>query len=58
MNWLRRLASLWELPLLGPVVRIDHVFVNEHFAPQEIHVAPGEYGSDHWPVVATLRFAN
>jgi vancomycin resistance protein VanJ len=41
----------------GPVVRIDHIFVNKHFEPQETHVIPHGYGSDHRPVVATLRFS-
>jgi vancomycin resistance protein VanJ len=45
-------------PILGPVVGIDHILVNEHFVPQEIHVVPFGYGSDHRPVVATLRFAH
>jgi vancomycin resistance protein VanJ len=40
----------------GPLVRIDHIFVSRHFIPQEIHVAPSGYGSDHRPVIATLRF--
>ncbi|MBN1992624.1 MAG: endonuclease/exonuclease/phosphatase family protein [Anaerolineae bacterium] len=42
--------------MVSPVVRIDHIFVSEHFAPQETHVISKGYGSDHRPVVATLRF--
>jgi endonuclease/exonuclease/phosphatase family metal-dependent hydrolase len=42
---------------MSPMVRIDHIFVSGHFIPQEIHVVPEGYGSDHRPVVATLRFA-
>jgi len=53
---LRRYGA--ESPLIGPVVRIDHVFVSQHFTPQEIHVISPGYGSDHLPVVATVRFAN
>ncbi len=45
-------------PILGPVVRIDHVFVSQHFSPYEIHVVASGYGSDHRPVVATLHFAD
>lgn len=41
---------------VSPIVRIDHIFVNKHFEPQETHVVPHGYGSDHRPVVATLRF--
>jgi endonuclease/exonuclease/phosphatase family metal-dependent hydrolase len=41
---------------MSPMVRIDHIFVSEHFIPQETHVVPEGYGSDHRPVVATLRF--
>lgn len=50
----RRYVSI--LPALRPMVRIDHIFVSQHFSPREIHVAPSGYGSDHRPVVATLRF--
>ncbi len=39
-----------------PIVRIDHIFVSNHFEPQETHVVPNGFGSDHRPVVATLRF--
>lgn len=46
-----------DRPWLGPVVRIDHVFVSKHFTPREIHVVPAGYSSDHRPVVATMRFA-
>jgi vancomycin resistance protein VanJ len=51
---LRRYGA--DSPLIGPVVRIDHIFVSQHFTPQEIHVIPSGHGSDHLPVVATLRF--
>ena len=44
-----------DSPILGPVVRIDHIFVSDHLTPQEIHVIPSGHGSDHQPVVATLR---
>jgi vancomycin resistance protein VanJ len=50
---LRRYGT--DSPLLGPVVRIDHIFVSDHFAPLEIHVISSGHGSDHRPVVATLR---
>jgi vancomycin resistance protein VanJ len=51
---LRRYGA--DSPILGPVVRIDHIFVSDHLTPQEIHVIPSGHGSDHQPVVATLRF--
>ncbi len=51
---LRRYGA--DSPVVGPVVRIDHIFVSEHLTPQEIHVVPSGHGSDHRPVVATLRF--
>jgi vancomycin resistance protein VanJ len=44
--------------LLRPVVRIDHILVSYHFWPRSIHVAPPVKGSDHRPVLATLRFAH
>ena len=43
--------------MASPMVRIDHIFVNKNFDPQETHVIPHGYGSDHRPVVATLRFS-
>jgi endonuclease/exonuclease/phosphatase family metal-dependent hydrolase len=51
---LRRYGA--DSPVVGPVVRIDHIFVSEHLTPQETHVIPSGHGSDHRPVVATLRF--
>lgn len=54
-------ALSWYLQparLLAPVVRIDHILVNDHFMPLESYVVPAGYGSDHRPVVATLRFAD
>jgi endonuclease/exonuclease/phosphatase (EEP) superfamily protein YafD len=45
-----------DSPVVGPVVRIDHIFVSEHLTPQGIQVIPSGHGSDHRPVVATLRF--
>jgi vancomycin resistance protein VanJ len=45
-------------PILRPVVRIDHILVSEHFSPRETRVAPYGYGSDHRPVVATLRWVD
>jgi len=40
----------------GPVVKIDHIFVSDHFTPLALHVAPTSAGSDHRPVMATLLF--
>jgi vancomycin resistance protein VanJ len=49
----------WPLPIhkvpLIPFLRIDHIFVSQHWLPEEIHVVPEGPGSDHLPVVATLR---
>lgn len=44
------------LHLAQPIFRIDYIFVSDHFVPQETHVIPNGFGSDHRPVVATLRF--
>jgi vancomycin resistance protein VanJ len=56
------LAALpWYLQparLLAPVVRIDHILVNDRFMPLESYVVPAGYGSDHRPVVATVRFVD
>lgn len=52
----------WPLPLhkvpLIPILRIDHIFVSRHLLPEETHVVPEGPGSDHLPVVATLRHAS
>jgi vancomycin resistance protein VanJ len=45
-------------PILRPIVRIDHILVSEHFSPRETHVASSGYGSDHRPVVATVRWVD
>jgi vancomycin resistance protein VanJ len=52
-NWQRYRAST---SLLGPLVRIDHILVSRHWVPQDVHVASRAPGSDHWPVLVTLRF--
>ncbi len=47
----------WHTRLLlefGPVIKIDHIFVSEHFIPQESYVVSSAYGSDHRPVMAEL----
>lgn len=44
--------------LAQPIFRIDHIFVSHHFVPQETHVIPHGFGSDHRPVVATLQIAS
>jgi len=46
------------LPRLGPVLRIDHIFVSRHWTPQDIQVIPDGHGSDHLPVIATLRLTH
>lgn len=48
----------WSTPashMISPIIRIDHIFVSDHFVPQETYVIPHGFGSDHRPVVATLR---
>jgi len=50
----------WYVQLLcvaQPIFRIDHIFVSDHFVPQETHVIPHGFGSDHRPVAATLIVA-
>ncbi|MCS7259286.1 MAG: endonuclease/exonuclease/phosphatase family protein [Anaerolineae bacterium] len=50
------LLPLHQVPLI-PFLRIDYVFISQHWLPDEIHVVPEGPGSDHLPVVATLRRA-
>jgi vancomycin resistance protein VanJ len=37
-----------------PLVKIDHIFVSQHFTPRSTYVVSQSYGSDHLPVVAEL----
>jgi endonuclease/exonuclease/phosphatase (EEP) superfamily protein YafD len=41
---------------VGPVVRIDHILVTDHFTPVYSHVVPDYLGSDHYPVITTLAY--
>ena len=53
--------SPWYVHLLRlaqPIFRIDYIFVSDHFVPLETHVISNGFGSDHRPVVATLRIAS
>ena len=43
-------------PGIGPFISIDHILVSQHFVPEEAHVGAGRYGSDHYPVIATLTY--
>jgi len=36
------------------LVRIDHIFVSDHFTPLESYVVSQSAGSDHYPIVARL----
>lgn len=47
-----------RLPVAFPLLRIDHIFANDAWIPEEIKVIPVGPGSDHLPVVATLRRAS
>lgn len=49
------LLSYKYIPLSsGPVVRIDHIFYNDHFRASNAYTLADAGGSDHRPVVATL----
>jgi len=39
-----------------PLVRIDHIFFNDHFSVLHASTADDAYGSDHLPVTARLAF--
>lgn len=41
-----------KLPLLTPVVRIDHIFYSNHFFARSARTLTRAGGSDHFPVVA------
>jgi endonuclease/exonuclease/phosphatase family metal-dependent hydrolase len=38
----------------GPVVRIDHIFYNDHFSAYKTHALSNAGGSDHLPIVTEL----
>lgn len=40
---------------LGPLLRLDFVFVSDHFVPETIRSDGGAYGSDHRPLIVHLR---
>ena len=43
-----------RIPILTPIVRIDHIFYNDHFFAQRAATLSHSGGSDHYPVVAEL----
>jgi len=46
-----------RIPIITPMVRIDHIFYSDHFFAQSAQTLATSGGSDHLPVVATLRFS-
>jgi len=53
----KHIRSRW-LELLAPVTRIDYVFHSHHWDAVEARVLKMDTGSDHRPIVATLRWAD
>ncbi|MBI1882097.1 MAG: endonuclease/exonuclease/phosphatase family protein [Chloroflexi bacterium] len=43
-----------KIPILTPVVRIDHIFYSHHFFARSAHTLNESGGSDHLPVTAEL----
>ena len=43
-----------QIPILKPVIRIDHIFHNDHFFAHSARTLSTAGGSDHLPVVAVL----
>lgn len=48
------ISSRW-LNVLSPLTRIDYVFHSRHWAGVDAHVLSERTGSDHRPIIATLR---
>lgn len=46
------------IPVLTPVVRIDHIFYSPHFTALNARTLSESGGSDHFPVVAELTLGN
>jgi vancomycin resistance protein VanJ len=42
------------IPFIGPFIRIDHIFYNDHFFSHQTSTLPSSGGSDHLPIVAEL----
>ena len=53
----KHIRSRW-LELLAPVTRIDYVFHSHHWDAVEARVLKMDTGSDHRPIVATLRWTD
>jgi vancomycin resistance protein VanJ len=53
----KHIQSRW-LELLAPVTRIDYVFHSHHWDAVEAQVLKMDTGSDHRPIVATLRWTD
>ena len=53
----KHIQSRW-LELLAPVTRIDYVFHSHHWDAVEARVLKMDTGSDHRPIVATLRWTD
>lgn len=45
-----------RLGLITPFMRIDHIFMSQHFGIHNAYVVYDAGGSDHYPVVAMLSF--
>jgi endonuclease/exonuclease/phosphatase family metal-dependent hydrolase len=43
-----------RIPILTPVVRIDHIFYSSHFLAHSATTLSDSGGSDHLPVIAEL----
>ncbi len=43
-----------DVPILTPVIRIDHIFHNDHFFVRSARTLSDAGGSDHFPVTAEL----
>lgn len=42
------------VPIITPVIRIDHIFHNDHFFTHNAHTLSTSGGSDHIPIVAVV----
>lgn len=43
-----------RIPIITPLVRIDHIFYSDHFFTRSAQTLPTSGGSDHFPVTAEL----
>jgi endonuclease/exonuclease/phosphatase (EEP) superfamily protein YafD len=53
-SWPAHAPRIKRVPIITPMIRIDHIFYNDHFFVRMAKTLSDSGGSDHFPVVAEL----